>query len=73
MHGFYRTVNHSANFSNVRLPSSVASSVRMADFNTKGNAFAANIAFCHVKTPPKKFAIKTNIFYHNFFIIASIF
>ena len=35
--------------SNVGLPGSVGSSVRVRNLNTESNAFAANIAFSHVQ------------------------
>ena len=42
-------VNNSSNFSYIRFPGSVRSSVRVADFNSEGNALAADIAFSHTK------------------------
>ena len=59
-------VNDSPYFSYIRLPSSVWSSVRMADLNSKGYALAANITFSHVRTPPLSITIiKTKLFYHK--------
>ena len=42
------TVNNSLYALDVGLPSSVRTSVRVRDFDTKGHALAADIAFCHL-------------------------
>ena len=36
----------------IGLPCTIGTSVRMADFNTKGNALIAKLALCHVEAPP---------------------
>ena len=41
------TVDQSLNTTNVRLPSSVRTSVGVGNLDTKGHALAANIALCH--------------------------
>ena len=41
------TVNNSFYALDVGLPSSVGTSVRVRDFDTKGHALAADIALCH--------------------------
>ena len=42
------TVNNSFYALDVGLPSSVGTSVGVRDFDTKGHALAADIAFCHL-------------------------
>lgn len=46
------TVHESLNTTDVGLPSSVGTSVRVRNLDTKGNALAANIALCHFPAPP---------------------
>lgn len=46
------TVDQSLHTTNVRLPSSVGTTMRVRDLNTKGHALAANIALCHFPAPP---------------------
>ena len=41
------TVDESLDTTNVRLPSSVRTSVGVGNLNTKGYALSANIALCH--------------------------
>lgn len=36
----------------IRLPSAIGTSMRMAHFNSKSNTFAAILTFGHVKAPP---------------------
>ena len=59
---FCISVYNSLYFSDVRLPGSVWSSVWVADFDSKGNTLAADIAFCHVQTPP----ISKTLSKHNY-------
>ena len=46
------TVNYSFNFSDVWLPGSVASSVRVRNLNSEYCTFSANFTFSHRNTPP---------------------
>ena len=46
------TVDQSLHTTNVRLPSSVGTTMRVRDLDTKGHALAANIALCHFPAPP---------------------
>ena len=46
------SVNDSLNSHNIGLPGSVRTSVRVGNFDSKGNSFVADIAFCHENAPP---------------------
>ena len=46
------TAHESLYAADVRLPSSVGTSVGVGNLDTKGNALAANIALCHFPAPP---------------------
>ena len=46
------TVNNRLYALHIGLPSTIGTSVRMADFNTKSNALIAKLALCHAEAPP---------------------
>ena len=46
------TVDESLHATDIWLPSSVRTSMRVGNLDTKGNALAANIALCHFPAPP---------------------
>jgi len=46
------TVHESFYTTDIGFPSSVGTSMRVRNLNTKGNALAANIALCHFPAPP---------------------
>ena len=46
------TIDHSLYATNVRLPGSIGTTVRVGNLNTKGHTLIANIALCHFPAPP---------------------
>ena len=46
------TVDQSLYATNVRLPGSIGTTVRVGNLNTKGHTLIANIALCHFPAPP---------------------
>ena len=80
MHSLGTAVHLALYATDIGIPDSVASSMRMADIVTEVNALAAYITFCHCITPPcrdlKRFykhnidILTKKIYYcKNFFII----
>ena len=58
--GLRCAIHHSLNLSEVGFPGSVASSVRVADLNTKHHALTANFTFCHLSYTSQIYKTKYN-------------
>ncbi len=81
----WRAIDDCFHAFDVRLPSSVRTSMRVGNFDTKGNAFSADIAFSHSFAPPYgdrklfiplpklNFIQRTLLYYHIYLLKSRVF
>lgn len=62
------TVLQNLNSLNVRLPSSVGSSVGVGYLNSESYTLSANFTFCHEVAPPSKTSSEFNKIHHSKFV-----